>query len=662
MNNFSGLLDDISLSPSTAIFAIGCIFVTSYVPFYVATRKVKKYATTKDLDSPLSLLGKSKIRSSDKVDELYSNAQAFKDLSLQERLQLVLEIEACLPALGRRNWIEGEMAVTKLAPDDGTDHIKSKSSELPNFSSHVKNVAGTLKFSIASHVSGLLKNIKKNLEYQISIVNGESMSKQNLLTPPLVKVVTEEIVGSRSMMIHGPVQIPLIGHKFEIWASKDDDEGNEHSTKNTDGKDTEDNNLGIELIMGAGNQAILTFSDIVETLFTPSYRPVLLKLHPLRSHLFEVCSDVLKPLIDRGFFHVVIDEGIAENTALLCNPKVKHVRMTGGLSAAKKIEETLAESRPHMSKEDIQKMLTTELGCVTPWVMTPGTYTNDELRNAAEYITTSKKVNAGCNCLSANAVILPSEWSQKEEFKKLLRETLGKTTTDPLYYPGSSQRNQDIVNHYGGLESKRVEQICGPNIDRNGGDDSDFVPVFIVDCGTYGKDDYDNHALLNESFGPVLAIVELPGGTDMDHHYLMNEVVPFLNNKENIFGSLSCSILYPENVKDKIAIRQVVGALNYGTVALNTWSLFGYAGIPQGGIWGGSKYEVLGQSGRGIIGNIFQIRNAEKCVVYSESLTAKIILQKNVLIPEFVTKILFNMTVTRSSLELMKSFFLPLKD
>ena len=138
------------------------------------------------------------------------------------------------------------------------------------------------------------------------------------------------------------------------------------STENTDEKDTEDDNLGIELIMGAGNQAILTFSDVLDILFTPSYRPVLLKLHPLRNHLFEVCSEVFKPLIDRGFFHIVMDEGIAGSTALLCNPKVKHVRMTGGMSAAKKIQETLEESRPHMSKEEIQSMFTTELGCVTP--------------------------------------------------------------------------------------------------------------------------------------------------------------------------------------------------------------------------------------------------------------------------------------------------------
>ena len=109
-------------------------------------------------------------------------------------------------------------------------------------------------------------------------------------------------------------------------------------------------------------------------------------------------------------------------------------------------------------------------------------------------------------------------------------------------------------------------------------------------------------------------------------------------------------------------MKEVIGALKYVTIALNTWSLFGYAGIPLGGIWGGSKYEVLGQSGRGMIGNIFQIKNVEKCVVFSESLAAKIIIQKNILIPAFVTNILCKMTVARGPVEMIKSIFLSQKE
>ena len=46
----------------------------------------------------------------------------------------------------------------------------------------------------------------------------------------------------------------------------------------------------------------------------------------------------------------------------------------------------------------------------------PGAWSEKEMLNAAKLITTSKKANGGCNCLSAQTVVLPSSWPQKGAF------------------------------------------------------------------------------------------------------------------------------------------------------------------------------------------------------------------------------------------------------
>ena len=580
----------------------------------------------------------SKHESGAKIDRLYSQTKTLQNLSLEDRLQLVNEIMERLPSLGKGQWVEYDLAVAKLAPGVPPNTFMDSGSSSPDKSravlpSHVKKSGALNRMITGFLISTALRSIKKHLEYQIAIGKAGS-EKVRIRPPPLLRKVRNENIGGRDMKIHGPIEAFPLFHKFEVWACADASESNNAIDGDEDGDDGDN---GITVVLGAGNQSLITFWDAIEILFTPPYRPVLLKHHPLRSHLFPVFSELFAPLIERGFVHQVVDDGIPETTAILRNPKVKHVKMTGGLAGALQIEKNLAESRPHLSKKEIEDMFTTELGCVTPWIFAPGHYTKWELRNAAKHIAISKKYYAGCNCVNAQAVILPSGWKQKDEFKDILLEIFGKTTTDPLYYPGSVEKVRAIVSHYGGAESDRVRQIPGPNVDRVlDEDDADFEQPYIIDCGTFGEDDYDNHALLNEAFGPLLAIVELPAGNYGDSRYLLDHAVPFVNNKDNIFGSLSCSLIYPKKQKTDIVIREATGALNYGCVAHNTWSAYAYFSMGHGGLWGGSKFEPNGQSGRGFCGNLLHIENVEKMVVYSRSLAFPIPVQKDFLPPSFL--------------------------
>ena len=440
-------------------------------------------------------------------------------------------------------------------------------------------------------------------------------------------------------------------HKLEVWADVTANISSLDKTNLTTlPLGNEEKHGGVALVLGAGNQSFITMMDVLQCIFYHPCKPVLIKHHPLRPHLVDVCSELFAPLIECGFLDQICDGGIEETQTILKHPDIAHVHVTGALSTARAIENKLAESRSHISRQDVERMVTSELGCATPWIIAPGDYSLRELNMAAKHIMTGKKVNAGCNCLCSQVVILPHEWDQKDEFKRILLEKAREIPTDPLYYPGSFDRVQSFAEKY---DSTKVQQILSRTVDRNfDGDSSDFVPIYVIDCGVYGKEDFNSYALENEAFGPILALVELPGNVNQEN-YLMDCAVPFVNQKGNIYGSLSCSLVYPKKINTDI-IKKVIAALNYGCVALNTWSFFGYFGIGYGGSWGGCELDETGQSGRGLIGNYFLIPGIQKTVVYSRALTFPLLVDKNFIPPKILMDLVSRFFLRRNLLTSIK--------
>ena len=577
--------------------------------------------------SPDTFVDASTNQWESKIERLSSNALAYKEISLESRLEILDEIISNLqnnPAiLMKGNWCEHDLAVIKLGPipsDSPGESIK--------YPRNLKDFLAFNRFSAVYVVVTTLQHIKKSLEYQIAMGKG----LKNVIKPPLLAKVSNERIAGRNLRLHGPVEVFPIFHKLEVWADADASTVSDDNVADIESSSSSDTN-GITVVLGAGNQSAITILDTICALFTYPLKPVFVKHHPLRPHLFELFSELFSPLIKRGLLAQIVDGGIPETKAIIQRPEVTHVHLTGALSTAQAVEATLAEARPHLTQDEIQKMVISELGCVTPFILAPGHYTKRELRMAAKHIVMGKKWNAGCNCVCSQAVILPSGWKQKDQFKSLLMKQFQATSTDPLYYPGSCELVKDITNHYA---NDRVTQVPGRETKRTiDGDSTDFLHPYIIDCGTYGETEYNDYALKNEAFGPALAIMELPGRDD-DSMYLLSTAVPFVNDKDNIFGSLSCCLIYPKKLDKKI-IKEVTGALNYGCVALNTWSAYGYSAIGHGGMWGGSKFEPLGQSGKGFIGNAFKIPNAEKSVISSRSLTFPLILDKNFVPPAVLT-------------------------
>jgi hypothetical protein len=72
-------------------------------------------------------------------------------------------------------------------------------------------------------------------------------------------------------------------------------------------------------------------------------------------------------------------------------------------------------------KPALDKPVTGELGCTTPYIIVPGVWSRGDLEYHARAVATGKLHNAGHNCLAAELLITAADWPQREEFLDIVR-------------------------------------------------------------------------------------------------------------------------------------------------------------------------------------------------------------------------------------------------
>ena len=347
----------------------------------------------------------------------------------------------------------------------------------------------------------------------------------------------------------------------------------------------------VSLVLGAGNQSFLSLLDALQRALVDG-ECVFVKHHPLRPWLVEPFAKILGPLIELDVVAQCVDAGPIEAAALVADARVGHVHITGSEKTRDAVRATLDGA----GKRDVA--ISAELGCATPWIITPGEWTDVELTNAAKALVAAKKANGGSNCLSPQAVLLADLWPQKEAFLAKVTAELQSQKTFKAYYPGAPERRDAMLERYGqpplGATSSEVA---------------------LLDVGVLESDRWDDAALREEVFGPLLAVAFLPGGQRAAGSWLLERAVPFANS-DAMLGSLSCTLLSPATL-DPTFVDATLDQLNYGSVAHNCWSVFGYTSMCNGGTWGAHPTDVDGRSGAGIIGNVYGVPGAVKTVVRS---------------------------------------------
>ncbi|GKY93037.1 hypothetical protein MPSEU_000272000 [Mayamaea pseudoterrestris] len=367
---------------------------------------------------------------------------------------------------------------------------------------------------------------------------------------------------------------------------------------------------GVMIVLGAGNQGMLTVADALQGLFV-SNRVVLVKHHPLREYQDEMIRKVFEPLISEGYMECEMDNDFDKSSLYFGPNLVAGVHVTGGKATHDAIVwGPDKESRVAKNDPLLKCPMTSELGCVTPWIMTPFEYTASEMEAQVLALFTGVSSNASCNCNAPKVVLVSEEWKQLPQFLEQLTEYLNKRTVPAAYYPGATQRWEQFRKQYSdakqlghGVNAKE-RMVSSPTLP--------WLLINIdlkLDSEQGWADAKQEYALLHEPFAPVLTIATVSGPSNK----FLKHVTKLCNN--SMFGNLSASMSVPENMKADSRVEECISELRYGSVCLNTWSATGYTTL--GGIWGAYPGETLDkvESGIGQIHNFWLIPHAQKCVV-----------------------------------------------
>lgn len=362
----------------------------------------------------------------------------------------------------------------------------------------------------------------------------------------------------------------------------------------------EDPESAICLVLGAGNVSSIGPMDALYKLFVDN-QVVVYKMHPVNAYLGPIIADGFQALVDWGVLRIVY--GGTEVGAYLCeHPEVAEIHITGSDRTVEAIvfgpgdegQKRKAERRPRLEKK-----ISSELGNVSPVIVMPGPWREEDFRFHGENLAASLVNNAGFNCNATRVIVTHADWGGREHLLDSLRTCLRQIPTRRAYYPGAEER-------YGAFTKAH------PEAERYGSPDEDELPwTLIAGVDPTAEDEI---CFRTEAFCGVTAETALEAGTAEE---FIERAAAFAN--ERLWGTLNVTLLvHPSSLREPetaAAVERAIAALRYGTVAVNCWAAAGYGLVipPWGAFPGHDIYDI--QSGTGVVHNTLMFSRSQKTVV-----------------------------------------------
>lgn len=376
---------------------------------------------------------------------------------------------------------------------------------------------------------------------------------------------------------------------------------------------------GALLVLGAGNHDFLTIFDILQGLFVTN-QVVYVKLHPLRNHLETLLRQIFAPLIRQCYFDCELHESAERSAELVYSKWVGAVHMTGGKTAHDAIVwgASREERQDRISRQDpkLKARMTSELGCVTPWIIAAAEYTPEELAHQATSIPWAIRFRGSANCISPNTVVMAKSWKQRGEFVDIMLQVWKDHDSSLVYYPGSKARWEAFQQAY--PHARVVQSMPNEDLETETNLRKTSLPLLVVEIDVdittpegiqKAKDEY---AFSHEAFAPVLVLAVIDDTLDGSLPFL--ELATKLSN-ELLFGTLTCHLTVPPSMARSDELERAIASLNYGTVALNMFAIL--HAISPSLVCGAAPGELLEdvQSGIGKGMNFLFLPHVVKCVV-----------------------------------------------
>lgn len=357
-----------------------------------------------------------------------------------------------------------------------------------------------------------------------------------------------------------------------------------------DGAGHPDENTGeVALVLGAGNVSSIAPMDALAQLVNHR-RTVVLKMNPVNESLGPHLERALRAFVDADLLRIVYG-GRDVGAHLVDHPDVAAVHVTGSDKTHDAIVfgpgEEGARRRANRQPR-LDKPVTSELGNVTPVIVVPGPWSDDDLAFQGDNIASMLANNAGFNCNAARVVVTHRAWNRRAALLEAIRASLERAEPRVDYYPGAR-------NRWEAFTAAHPQAIaCSGTVDGS-------VPFTLIP--DVAADDPDALALTTEAFCGIVAEVGLPAPRSVVE--FLDWAVDFAN--ETVWGTLCATIVvHPASLEDPevaAAVERAIDRLEHGAVTVNHWAAtaYGAVSLPWGGAPGQPTHDI--QSGRGWVHN-----------------------------------------------------------
>ena len=177
-------------------------------------------------------------------------------------------------------------------------------------------------------------------------------------------------------------------------------------------------------------------------------------MNPVNEYIGPFLRRAFQPLVDAGFLEIVYG-GAEVGRHLTAHPDIASVHLTGSAATYDAIVwgEDAGAKKAAGAAPPLGKRVGAELGCVTPYIIVPGPWSDADLDYHAESVATGLTHNAGHNCTKAEVVVTDRGWPLREKFLAALRCRLAAVPCRVAYYPGSDRRLDDFRRRFPDAEA-----------------------------------------------------------------------------------------------------------------------------------------------------------------------------------------------------------------
>lgn len=386
-------------------------------------------------------------------------------------------------------------------------------------------------------------------------------------------------------------KMALMGWSLDVWLEPGADpvQGFAYRQKEHDGRTA--------LVLGAGNIPSIAPTDALYKLFVED-EVVVLKMNPVNESMGPFLERAFRALVEPGYLGIVYG-GAEAGKQLTDHALIDTIHITGSDRTHDAIvwgqDADEQKRRKGAGDPRLTKPISSELGCVSPVLVVPGPWSDDDVAYQARHLASMVVHNASFDCVAPKALLLPSGWSQAAHFVEKLEEAFRRFPPRRAYYPGARERWQKFLDTY------PASRVVGREVEG-------AVPFTVIPDVPAKKGE---HALTNEAFCTVIATTTIEAS---DPTTYLQKAVAFAN--ESVWGQLSCTMLvHPATMHEhKEAYERALDELRYGAIAVNSWA-GGIFGLSEGtwGAYPGNKLDDI-QSGRGTVHNAFLFEKPQKSV------------------------------------------------